>query len=50
MNLAKMSIIHYRSIQAEGFKDLKDGAGHWVCQFKSEKGWQAAGVEVLETP
>ena len=40
--------IHYRSIQTEGFKDLKDGQAIEVVQAKSEKGWQAHEVTVLE--
>ena len=41
--------IHYRSIQQEGFKDLQEGQQIAFVQVKSEKGWQAAEVEVLET-
>ena len=41
--------IHYRSIQQEGFKNLNEGDLVKFVQVKSEKGWQAAEVEVLET-
>lgn len=38
--------VHYRSIQVEGFKNLREGQGVSFLQIKSEKGWQAAEVEV----
>ena len=41
--------IHYRSIQQEGFKNLNEGDVIAFIQVKSEKGWQAQEVEVLET-
>lgn len=41
-------MVHYRAIQ-EGFKNLEEGQRVLFTQVKSEKGWQAAEVEVLET-
>jgi len=41
-------MVHYRSIQTEGFKDLKEGQPVCFIQTKSEKGWLAAEVEPLE--
>ena len=43
--------IHYRSIIADGYKTLTEGQLIAFTQVKSEKGWQAAEVEVevLET-
>ena len=41
--------IHYRSSQAEGYETLAEGQKISFTQVKSEKGWQAAEVEVLET-
>ena len=41
--------IHYRSIQTEGFKTLKEGQKVEFTQVKSERGWQAAEVIPLET-
>jgi len=38
--------VHYRSIQVEGFKNLREGQAVSFLQIKSEKGWQAAEVEV----
>jgi len=38
--------VHYRSIQVEGFKNLREGQVVSFLQIKSEKGWQAAEVEV----
>lgn len=38
---------HYRSIQAEGFKNLMEGQTVEYLQTKSEKGWQAAEVEII---
>lgn len=38
--------VHYRSIQIEGFKNLREGQEVSFLQIKSEKGWQAAEVEV----
>ena len=42
-------MVHYRAIQAEGFKNLSEGQVVSFIQTKSEKGWQAAEVELLET-
>ncbi len=39
--------VHYRSIQVEGFKNLREGQEVSFLQIKSEKGWQAAEVELL---
>lgn len=39
--------VHYRSIQVEGFKNLREGQEVTFLQIKSEKGWQAAEVELL---
>ena len=41
--------VHYRAIQAEGFKNLTDGQEVSYLQVKSEKGWQAAEVEILHS-
>ena len=41
--------IHYRAIMGEGFKTLAEGQTIEFVQVKSEKGWQAAEVSVLET-
>ena len=41
-------MVHYRSIQAEGYKTLKEGQHVDFIQTKSEKGWMAAEVEVVE--
>ena len=38
--------VHYRAIQIEGFKNLREGQQVTFLQIKSEKGWQAAEVEV----
>ena len=42
-----MYFVHYRSIQVEGFKNLREGQEVTFLQIKSEKGWQAAEVELL---
>ena len=34
-------MVHYRAIQAEGFKNLTEGQVVSFIQTKSEKGWQA---------
>ena len=39
--------VHYRSIQVEGFKNLREGQEVSFLQIKSEKGWQAAEVELV---
>jgi len=41
-------MVHYRAIQQEGFKNLKEGDAVEFVQVKSEKGWQAHEVVVLE--
>ena len=41
--------VHYREIVGEGFKTLSTGQQIQFAQVRSEKGWQAAEVEVLET-
>lgn len=38
--------VHYRAIQVEGFKNLREGQVVSFLQIKSEKGWQAAEVEL----
>ena len=40
-------MVHYRSIQSDGYKTLKEGQPVDFIQTKSEKGWQAAEVEVV---
>lgn len=40
--------VHYRSIQAEGFKNLRENDLVQYTQIKSDKGWQAAEVVLLE--
>lgn len=40
--------VHYRAILLEGFKNLREGQAVSYLQVKSEKGWQAAEVEVDE--
>ncbi len=40
--------VHYRAIQAEGFKNLNEGQEVEFLQVRSEKGWQAAEVYPLE--
>ena len=42
-------MVHYRAIQTEGFKNLKEGQTVEFSQVKSEKGWQAVEVAPLET-
>ena len=42
-------MVHYRAIQVEGFKYLAEGDLVKFTQVKSEKGWQAHEVELLET-
>lgn len=38
--------VHYRAILVEGFKNLREGQEVNYLQVKSEKGWQAAEVEL----
>ncbi len=40
-------MVHYRSILMEGFKNLKEGQRVLFTQVQSEKGLQAAEVEVV---
>jgi len=40
--------VHYRAILVEGFKNLREGQNVSYLQVKSEKGWQAAEVELLD--
>ena len=41
-------MVHYRSILMDGFKNLSEGQLVSFVQTKTEKGWQAAEVQVLE--
>lgn len=42
--------IHYRSIMSDQeYKTLSEGQSISFTQVRSEKGWQAAEVEMLET-
>lgn len=41
--------VHYRAILVEGFKNLREGQLVSYLQVKSEKGWQAAEVELLDS-
>ena len=41
-------MVHYRSIQTEGFKDLKTGQKVEFTQVRSQKGWQAAEVIAIK--
>ena len=38
--------VHYRSIQIDGYKRLTEGQNVSFLQTRSEKGWQAAEVEI----
>lgn len=40
-------MVHYRSIQAEGYKTLTEKQRVEFIQTRSAKGWQAAEVVVL---
>jgi len=40
--------IHYRSIMKEGFKTVAEGEVVEFLQVKSDKGWQANEVRVVE--
>lgn len=40
--------VHYRAILVDGFKNLREGQEVSYLQVKSEKGWQAAEVELLD--
>ena len=48
-DLGEDVMVHYRSIQMDGYKTLKEGQQVEFLQTKSEKGWQAAEVEHLDT-
>ncbi len=39
--------VYYRAILTDGFKNLKEGQEVEFLQVKSEKGWQAAEVELV---
>lgn len=41
-------MVHYRSIQAEGYKTLREGQSVEFIQTKTENGLQAAEVIALE--
>ena len=43
--------VHYRSIDPRegGFKNLREGDQVHFTQIKSEKGWQAAEVSVVQS-
>ena len=41
--------VHYREIRGDGFRTLTEGQRVEFVQVKSEKGWQAAEVTVLES-
>jgi len=38
--------VHYRSIKAEGFRNLREGQPVSFLQVKGEKGWQAEEVQI----
>ena len=42
-------MVHYRAIQMDGFKTLRERQPVEFKQVKSEKGWQAVEVMPLET-
>ena len=39
--------VHYRAILVDGFKNLNEGQQVSYTQVRSDKGWQAAEVELL---
>lgn len=41
-------MVHYRAILMEGFKNLHEGQEVSFKQARSERGWQALEVEVLD--
>lgn len=47
-NAGEDVFVHYRSIMAEGFRNLIEGQEVEFTQVRSDKGWQAAEVEVLD--
>lgn len=40
--------VHYRSIQAEGFRNLREGQSVSFLQIKGDRGWQAEEVQILD--
>ena len=40
-------MVHYRSLQQDGYKTLKGGQKVEFLQTESNKGWQAAEVVVV---
>jgi len=40
--------VHYRSIKAEGFRNLREGQPVSFLQVKGERGWQAEDVHIIE--
>ena len=42
--------VHYRAIQIEGFKNLREGQVVSFLQIKSEKGWQACLLYTSPSP
>ena len=40
-------MVHYRSLLMDGYKTLQEGQKVAFVQVQSEKGWQAAEVEVV---
>ena len=42
-------MVYYRAIQMEGYKTLKEGQRVKFVRIKSENGWQAHEVEMMET-
>ena len=42
-------MVHYRSIQMDGYKTLAPGQQVEFIQTKSEKGWQAAEVLIVDS-
>lgn len=40
-------MVHYRSIQMDGYKALREGQAVEFIQVRSEKGWQANQVQKM---
>lgn len=40
--------VHYRSIAQEGFKNLREGGQVQFIQIKSDRGWAAAEVAIVQ--
>lgn len=40
--------VHYRSIQQDGFKTLREGQVVDYLRVRSDKGWQSAELEIVE--